>query len=97
MKNTMKNEIRTNAINAIMAYFLEAGEDVSLIASNTLNFPIVKDGEEAWIEVTVKIPKESGNDGYMKRESYEMHLKEMEDKKKEKGEAKAKKKEEEKG
>ena len=41
--------------------------------------------------MTVKIPKEEGDDGYLKRESYKMHLQEKAEKAKAQEEAKAKK------
>ena len=41
--------------------------------------------------MTVKIPKEEGDDGYLKRESYKMHLEEKREKAKAAEEAKAKK------
>lgn len=90
MKTANANKFRTRAIEAIMAYFVEANEDCGMIASNSFNFPIVaEDGEEGWIEVVVKIPKE--DDGYEKREEYEMKTKERAEKKKAQAEAKAKK------
>lgn len=90
MKTANANKFRARAIEAIMAYFAEANEDCGMIASNSFNFPIVaEDGEEGWIEVIVKIPKE--DDGYEKREEYEMKTKERVEKKKAQAEAKAKK------
>lgn len=90
MKTANANKFRTRAIEAIMAYFVEANEDCGMVASNSFNFPIVaEDGEEGWIEVIVKIPKE--DDGYEKREEYEMKTKERAEKKKAQAEAKAKK------
>lgn len=90
MKTANANKFRARTIEAIMAYFVEANEDCGMIASNSFNFPIVaEDGEEGWIEVIVKIPKE--DDGYEKREEYEMKTKERAEKKKAQAEAKAKK------
>lgn len=89
MKNTEKNTLRTKYINAIVGLFTD--EDVAFIASNTINFPIVYNGEEAWIEVTVKMPKEGGDDGYMKRDEYKMKCEENARKAREKEEAKVKK------
>ena len=90
MEMAIKNLLRTQYINSILD-FLSTNEDVALIASNTLNFPISYNGEEGWVEVTVKIPKEEGDDGYLKRESYKMHLEEKCNKAKAAEEAKAKK------
>lgn len=90
MDLSTKNLLRTQYINSLLD-FLSTNEDVALIASNTLNFPISHNGEEGWVEVTVKIPKEEGDDGYLKRESYKMHLEEKRNKAKAAEEAKAKK------
>lgn len=90
MKTANANKFRAKAIEAIMAYFVEADEDCGMIASNSFNFPIVaEDGDEGWIEVVVKIPKE--DDGYEKREEYDMKTKERAEKRKAQAEAKAKK------
>ena len=73
MKTANANKFRAKAIEAIMAYFVEAGEDCGMIASNSFNFPIVaEDGDEGWIEIVVKIPKE--DDGYEKREEYKIKV-----------------------
>ena len=90
MNTANANKFRAKAIEAIMAYFVEANEDCGMIASNSFNFPIVaEDGDEGWIEVVVKIPKE--DDGYEKREEYDMKTKERAEKRKAQAEAKAKK------
>lgn len=91
MKLATANKIRARALEAIMAYFIEAGEDVGQIGSNVMNFPIVEDGEEGWVEITVKIPKEYDDEGYDKRTSYEIAVREKAEKAKAKEEAKAKK------
>ena len=74
MKTATANKVRARVIEAIMAYFVEAEEDCGMIASNSFNFPICEDGEEGWVEVVVKIPKDTGDDddGYSKREDYAM-------------------------
>ena len=87
MKTTTANTIRERYLSAIMSYFTD--EDVGKIASNSFNFPIVEDGEEGWIEIVVKIPKD--DEGYAKREEYTMKCKEKIDKAKANAEAKAKK------
>lgn len=90
MKLANANKIRTKVLEAIIAYFIEANEDCGQIASNSFNFPIVADdGEEGWVEIVVKIPKE--DEGYEKREEFQMKMKEKEEKKKAQAEAKAKK------
>lgn len=74
MKTPTANKVRARVIEAIMAYFVEADEDCGMIASNSFNFPICEDGEEGWVEIVVKIPKdtEDGDEGYSKREDYQM-------------------------
>ena len=89
MKLANANKIRAKVLEAIMAYFVEADEDCGQIASNSFNFPIVEDGEEGWVEIVVKIPKE--DEGYEKREEFQMKMKEKEEQKQAQAEAKAKK------
>ena len=89
MKNSVANEVRANYISIIMSLFAEKGEDVGMIASNSFNFPIVVDGEESWLEVVVKIPKE--DEGYAKREEYVLKCDERKAKAEEKAKAKAEK------
>ena len=110
MKLSNANTIRATIINTLQTYFAQAGEDVGIIASNTINFPIVaEDGEEGWVEVTVKVPKGTKDeeyDGYGRREQYAIDTQEKAEKKAERERAAAekkakaeakKKKEEEKG
>lgn len=90
MKLANANAIRAKYLKVLMEAF--GSEDIGQIASNSFNFPIVADdGEEGWVEVVVKIPKENGDEGYDKRTSYEISLKEKEEKAKAKAEDKAKK------
>lgn len=89
MKTTTANIIRERYLSAIMSYFTD--EDIGRIASNSFNFPIVEDGEEGWVEIVVKVPKETGDEGYGKREEYALKIKEKEEKAKASAEAKAKK------
>lgn len=89
MKTTTANIIRERYLSAIMSYFTD--EDIGRIASNSFNFPIVEDGEEGWVEIVVKVPKETGDEGYGKREEYTLKIKEKEEKAKANAEAKAKK------
>ena len=67
MKLSTANSVRASYIHAICEAL---DEDIGMIASNTINFPIAVDGEEGWVEITVKVPKEDGDDGYMKRQQY---------------------------
>lgn len=90
MKLANANKIRAKIVEEIMTYFIKSNEDCGMVTSNSFNFPIVaEDGEEGWVEIVVKIPKE--DDGYEKREDYVLKLKEKEEKAKASAEAKAKK------
>lgn len=94
MKNTIADEIRTEITAEIMNAFAESGDDCGMIASNMFNFPIVKDGEEGWVEIVVKVPKGTKDeeyDGYARREEYEMKMKEKATKKAESEKKKAEK------
>ena len=91
MKTATANKVRARVVEAIMAYFVEANEDCGMIASNSFNFPICEDGEEGWVEIVVKIPKEDGDEGFDKRTEYDMKCAEKVEKEKAKAEAKAKK------
>lgn len=69
MKLVNANKIRASLLTKIMGIFTE--EDLGVIASNSFNFPIVaEDGEEGWVEIVVKVTKDGGDDGYLKREQY---------------------------
>jgi hypothetical protein len=87
MKVAVANSIREQYVQKLMS--LLSDEDLGMIASNSFNFPIVADGEESWVEIVVKIPKE--DDGYDKREEYSMKLEDRKAKAEEKAKAKAKK------
>ena len=96
MKLTTANAIRAAYVGTVSAFLAEKGEDIGMISSNTFNFPIVtNDGEEAWVEITVKVPKGTKDeeyDGYSRREQYDITQREKADKKaKREAESKAKK------
>lgn len=91
MKNTTANALRAKYLEILMSA-LSKEEYVGQIASNSFNFPIVtEDGEEGWVEVVVKIPKEDGDEGFLKRESFVIAQKERAEKAEAKAIAKAKK------
>lgn len=91
MKLSNANLYRAETIAEIMAYFTEKGEDCGMIASNSFNLPIVVNGEEGFAEITVKVTKDTGDDGYLKRQAYEIDLAEKQEKAKAKAKAKAEK------
>lgn len=83
MKLTLANQVRAAFIKILFDFFTERGEDVGMVASNTINLPTVIDGEECWVEVTVKVPKGTKDeeyDGYGRREDYTINLEEKADK-----------------
>ena len=94
MKLANANKIRKQYIEELLAYFAcegsSDGEDCGMITSNSFNFPVVADdGEEGWVEIVVKIPKE--DDGYEKREEYKIKVRNRAEKAKAQAESKAKK------
>lgn len=95
LKLNTANAIRADFIKLFADYLAQKGEDVGLINSNTLNFPIVtSDGEEGWVEIVVKVPKgtkDEDYDGYGRREQYAIDCKAKAEKKAKAEEAKAKK------
>lgn len=90
MKLANANSIRAKYLEALMSAL--GTEDIGQIASNSFNFPVVaEDGEEGWVEIVIKVPKESGDEGFDKREEYKLKCAERVEKAKAKAEAKAKK------
>lgn len=83
MKLTLANQVRAAFIKVLFDFFTERGEDVGMVASNVFNLPTVIDGEECWVEVSVKVPKGTKDeeyDGYGRREDYTISLEEKADK-----------------
>lgn len=64
------DKARAEYVQKIFQFMESLGEDVGMIESNSFNFPIVIDGEEGFVEIVVKVPKDRGDDNYMKRETY---------------------------
>lgn len=91
MKLSNANKCRAEWVEKLMEFVGGLEEDVGIIASNSFNFPVVVDGEEGWVEIVVKIPKEDGDEGFGKREEWDIKCKEKAEKAKAKEEAKAKK------
>ena len=90
MKLSNANAIRTRIVRDLFDKFSDV-EDCGFIASNSFNFPVVEDGEEGWVEIVVKVTKDDGDDGYAKRDEYEMKCSERMEKAKATAEKKAKK------
>ena len=92
MKLANANAIRASVVENLFVHMSDyCGEDCGMITSNSFNFPVVVDGEEGWVEVVVKVPKDDGDDGYGKREEYSLKLAANAERAKAKAEAKAKK------
>ena len=67
--------IHAELVAKFMDFLAAQGEDVGQISSHELNFPIVAaDGEEGWVEIVIKVPKDESDEGYLKRESYQVAL-----------------------
>ena len=95
MKLAIANALRAQYLGKLAEYLTANGEDVALIASNVINLPIVtEDGEEGWIEISVKVPKGTKDeeyDGYARRDDYTMKCEEKAEKQAKKEAEKAKK------
>lgn len=92
MKLANANKIRETEIRKIFEFYGGAENDCGMITSNSFNTPVVaEDGEEGWLEIIVKVPKDSGDDGYLKRQAYEINLVDKAKKKAEAEKRKAKK------
>jgi len=75
MKLASANKIRETEIRKIFEFYGGAENDCGMIASNSFNIPIVaENGEEGWLEVVAKVTKDNGDDGYLKRQAYEINL-----------------------
>lgn len=90
MKLVNANAVRSSLIEKLYKEFSET-EDVGMVSSNSFNFPVVEDGEEGWVEIVVKVTKDGGDDGYLKRDEYKMKCEEKAEKAKVAAEKKAKK------
>ena len=90
MKLANANSIRAKYLEALMSAL--GAEDIGQIASNSFNFPVVaEDGEEGWVEVIIKVPKEGGDEGFDKREEYKLKCAEKVEKARANAEKKTKK------
>lgn len=95
MTTANANIFRVRLTELVKNFLEESGEDVGFSASNILNFPVVApDGEEGWVEISVKVPKGTKDeeyDGYARRIQYALACQQAADRKKSAEEAKAKK------
>ena len=57
-KTALDNEVRVANVEKIVSLLYDAGEDVMLVKSNVIAFPVVdSEKNESWVEITVKVPK----------------------------------------
>lgn len=91
MKLSNANLYRAETVKTLMAFFEANGEDCGMIASNSFNMPIVVNGEEGFAEIVVKVTKDNGDDGFMKREQYADAVADKAERDKAKAKAKAEK------
>ena len=92
MKLALANAVRTEVINRLFKFLEEAGEDVGMVNSNTLNFPTVYEDEECFVEVVAKVVKKDSDECYQEREDYKLKLIEKAEKKAEREKAAAERK-----
>ena len=92
MKLALANAVRTEVINRLFKFLEEAGEDVGMVNSNTLNFPTVYEDEECFVEVVAKVVKKDSDECYQGREDYKLKLLEKAEKKAERERAAAERK-----
>ena len=79
-RTALDNELREKSVVDLMALYAAKGEEIMRVGGNVIAFPTVDaDGNEAWVEITVKIPKGErlgkgegfgGYDGYEQAEFY---------------------------
>ena len=73
-KTALDNALRSKYVENLIHNYSEFGEDVQRISGNVIAFPVTDDeGNDAWIEITVKVPKGEripGGGGYMGYDGY---------------------------
>lgn len=90
MKQKNANQVREKMVEVIKETLEQLNEDVGFIANNCLNIPVVaEDGEEGFVEILIRVPKD--DDGFEKREDFELKQLEREEKARIAKELKAKK------
>ena len=93
-KMVLANEARALYLEKVKEAF--SAEEVLVIGSGSVTFPIVdSEGNDSWIQIDVKVPrggKEDPFDGYEMKASYDLHRKEVDERKALRKEASDKKK-----
>lgn len=83
-RTALDNELRIKSVTDLMEMYSAKGEEIMQVGGNVIAFPTVDaDGNEAWVEITVKIPKGErlgkgegfgGYDGYEQAEFYKQEV-----------------------
>jgi len=83
-RTALDNELREKSVVDLMEMYSAKGEEILRVGGNVIAFPTVdSDGNEAWVEITVKIPKGErlgkgegfgGYDGYEQAEFYKQEV-----------------------
>ena len=86
-RKQLREEIKKQYMEKFISFLNERGEDVLIVGSNKLAFPVTdSEDNEDFIELTIKIPTGANKgtepyDGYAMAEDYEIHQREMAEKK----------------
>lgn len=86
-RKQLREEIKKQYMEKFISFLNESGEDVLIVGSNKLAFPVTdSEDNEDFIELTIKIPTGANKgtepyDGYAMAEDYEIHQREMAEKK----------------
>ena len=89
-----QNILREGAVQSLMRVLADADCDVLRVGSGKVCYPVVVDGEEGYVMLTVSIPKGSDGeefDGYAEAEAYKVEAAAKAEKAEEKAKAKAEK------
>lgn len=86
-RKQLREEIKKHYMEKFIDFLDKSGEDVLVVGSNKLAFPVTdSENNEDFIELTIKIPIGANKgtepyDGYAMAEDYEIHQREMAEKK----------------
>ncbi len=92
MKLVLANAVRADYVKKIYDFLEGMGEDVGMITSNKVNFPVVCDTEEGFVEIAVSVVKKPSDECYQERIDYQAKLQEKAEKKAEREKAAAERK-----
>lgn len=86
-RKQLREETKKHYMEKFIDFLDKSGEDVLIVGSNKLAFPVTdSENNEDFIELTIKIPIGANKgtepyDGYAMAEDYEIHRREMAEKK----------------